>query len=50
MVAPFGVGRAHHAAWRYTVRAFFVLLRVPPCWGPGGSFNRLGYMDDTTGA
>ena len=30
------------------VRAFFALLRAPPCWGPGGSFNRLGYMDDTT--
>ena len=30
------------------VRAFFVLLRVPPCWGPGRSFNCLGYMEDTT--
>ena len=30
------------------VRAFLALLRVPPCWGPGGPFNRLGYMDDTT--
>ena len=29
------------------VRTFFALLRVPPCWGPGGPFNRLGYMDDT---
>ena len=28
--------------------ALFALLRVPPCWGPGGSFNRLGYMGDTT--
>ena len=30
------------------VHAFFAVLRVPPCWGPDGSFNRLGYMDDTT--
>ena len=30
------------------VRAFFALLRVPPCWGPRGSFNSMGYMDDTT--
>ena len=30
------------------VRAFLALIRVPPCWGPGGPFNRLGYMDDTT--
>ena len=30
------------------VRAFLALLRVPPCWGPGGPFNRLAYMDDTT--
>ena len=30
------------------VRAFLAILRVPPCWGPGGPFNRLGYMDDTT--
>ena len=30
------------------VRAFLARLRVPPCWGPGGPFNRLGYMDDTT--
>ena len=30
------------------VRAFLALLWVPPCWGPGGPFNRLGYMDDTT--
>ena len=29
-------------------RAFLALLRVPPCWEPGGLFNRLGYMDDTT--
>ena len=28
--------------------AFLALLRVPPCWGPGGPFNRLRYMDDTT--
>ena len=27
---------------------FLALLRVPQCWGPGGPFNRLGYMDDTT--
>ena len=30
------------------VRAFQALLRVPLRWGPGGPFNRLGYMDDTT--
>ena len=30
------------------VRAFLALLRVPPCWGPGGLFKRIGYMDDTT--
>ena len=30
------------------VRSFLALLRVAPCWGPGGPFNRLGYMDDTT--
>ena len=30
------------------VRALLALLRVAPCWGPGGPFNRLGYMDDTT--
>ena len=30
------------------VRAFLALLRVPPCWGPCGLFNRLGCMDDTT--
>ena len=30
------------------VRAFLALLRVPPCWEPGGPFNRLGYMDNTT--
>ena len=24
------------------------LLRVPPCWGHGGPFHRLGYMDDIT--
>ena len=30
------------------VRAFLALLRVPLCWGPGGPFNRLGYMEDTT--
>ena len=29
-------------------RAFLALLRVPLCWGLGGPFNRLGYMDDTT--
>ena len=29
------------------VRAFLALLRVPPCWGPGGPFNGLGYMHDT---
>ena len=27
---------------------FVALLRVPPCWGLGGPFNRFGYMDDTT--
>ena len=27
---------------------FLALLRVPPCWGPGGPFNRLGFLDDTT--
>ena len=30
------------------VRSFLALLRVPPCWGPGGPFNRLRYMGDTT--
>ena len=30
------------------VRTFLALLRVPPCWGPGGPFNRLGYVHDTT--
>ena len=30
------------------VCVFLALLRVPPFWGPGGPFNRLGYMDDTT--
>ena len=30
------------------VRARLEFLRVPPSWGPGGPFNRLGYMDDTT--
>ena len=30
------------------VRTFLPLLRVTPCWGPTGPFNRLGYMDDTT--
>ena len=29
------------------VRTFLALLRVPPCWGAGVPFNRLGYMDDT---
>ena len=24
------------------------LNRLPPCWGPGGPFTRLGYMDNTT--
>ena len=24
------------------------MVHVPPCWGPRGPFNRLGYMDDTT--
>ena len=28
--------------------ALLALLRVPPCWGLGGPFKRLGYMDDTT--
>ena len=30
------------------VRAFLALLRIPPCQEPGGPFNRLGYMDNTT--
>ena len=29
-------------------RAFLALLRVSPCWGSGGPFYRLGYMDDFT--